>query len=89
MSESLVYTLETRGYLSLNKFVKYLKANHPEAYVSYPTACKLVEEGKLGARRVGSQWRVSQAEAKRWIAEGNGERKLSASPYPKYDGGIF
>ena len=88
MAMSLERELETRGYLSLNKFVKYLKLHHPVAAVSYPTALKLVEERKLRATMVGSQYRVSQTEAERWVTEGNWERKLNASPYPNYDGGM-
>lgn len=88
MAKTLVYQLESRGYLSLNKFVQYLKENHPGAYISYPTALKAVELGQLRARKVGSQYRITQTEAERWIAEGNWERKLNASPYPDYDGGM-
>mgnify|MGYP000110675730 CR=1 FL=1 len=88
MAKTLLYQLESRGYLSLNKFVKYLKENHPTAYVSYPTALKLVETNQLRARKVGAQYRISMEEASRWVTEGNWERKLNASPYPDYDGGM-
>lgn len=88
MAMALNRELETRGYLSLNKFVKYLKEFHPEASISYPTALKLVGEGKLKATMLGSHYRVSETEAKRWILEGNWERKL-ASPFSSYNGGML
>lgn len=87
MAKTLTYQLESRGYLSLNQFVKYLKENHPKASVSYPTALKLVEARKLKAVKFGSQYRVYEEEVERWVAEGNWERKFS-SPYPSYDGGM-
>lgn len=79
-SIDLEYELESKGYLSLNKFCKYLKQFHPGAYVSYPTALNLVKEGKLRAHKVGKQYRVSRLEAQRWVEEGNWERQV-ASPY--------
>lgn len=63
--------LEDNGYLSLNKFVAYLKEYHPEAYISYPTAAKLVKEGKLKGFAVGRSYRISRVEVMRWVSEGN------------------
>lgn len=87
MKVSLSYKLETQGYLSLNQFVKYLKSDHPGASICYPTALKLVRDGKLRATMIGSHYRVTEAEARRWVAEGNWERKFS-TPYKTYDGGM-
>lgn len=77
---NLGFELESQGYLSLNKFVDYLRDEHPQAYVSYPTARKLVKEGKIRGTKVGKQFRINIDEVRRWVAEGNWERTL-ASPY--------
>lgn len=75
--------LEMQGYLSLNKFVEYLRENAPEAAISYPTAVKLVAEGKIIARRMGGSWRIGRAEIDRWVSQGNYEPD-TYSPYPKH-----
>ena len=80
MTISSIRELETKGYLTLSKFVQYLKDYAPEAYISYPTALKLVKQGKIRARRVGGPYRIGRGEVERWIAEGAWERDLS-SPY--------
>lgn len=80
-TDSLTIELESKGYLSLQKFVKYLKDNHPHAAISYPTAVRLVKEGKLRAIRVGQQHRLLRKEVVRWVAEGNRESP-SDSPEP-------
>lgn len=69
----LINELETQGYLTLNKMLKYLKEVHPAATISYPTALKYVKEGKLVATKRGSQIRVTRAEIARWVAQGNFE----------------
>lgn len=63
--------LGKRGWLSLNEFVKYLKAEHPDHYVSYPTALSMVREGKIRALTVGSTYRIYQEEVTRYLREGN------------------
>lgn len=77
---SLERKLERDGYLSLNQFVKYLKDYHPEAGMSYPTARRLIHDGKLRAIKQGNQYRVRRAEVERWVAEGNFERR-APTPY--------
>lgn len=81
--DSSIRQLEMRGYLSLNGFVDYLHAHAPEAAISYPTAVKLVGEGKIKARRVGGTWRIGREEIERWISEGNYE-PTTYSPYPRF-----
>lgn len=71
MTGSLSNELEVNCYLPLNKFVKYLKETAPQASISYPTALKLVNEGKIKAQRVGSQLRINRVEIDRWIKQGN------------------
>lgn len=78
---SVLRKLETAGYLSLNQFVDYLASYAPEASISYPTALKLVTEGKIKARRVGSMWRIGRGEIERWVSEGNYDRTVY-DPYP-------
>lgn len=80
---NLQHELERKGYLSLVKFTKYLKMYEPQAYISYPTALKLVNEGKLKAIRVGASYRVLRTEVVRWVAEGNWERRFDGS-YPRF-----
>lgn len=75
--------LERKGYLSLVKFTKYLKEYEPQAAISYPTALKLVREGKLNARRVGSMYRILRTEVARWVAEGNAGDRFGGA-YPKF-----
>lgn len=79
---SSIRQLEMQGYLSLNGFVDYLHNHAPEAAISYPTAVKLVSDGKIKARRVGGMWRVGREEIERWISEGNYD-PISYSPYPR------
>lgn len=77
---NLQHKLEAQGFLSLNQFCQYLKEFEPTAYVSYPTALKLVNEGKIRAVKIGAHYRINRVEANRWVTEGNWERQL-ASPY--------
>jgi excisionase family DNA binding protein len=77
---SLQRDLDRTGYLSLSKFVEYLREEHPYAYISYPTARMLVVEGRLRAVKIGKQYRIMRAEAERWIEEGNSEGG-NLSPY--------
>lgn len=79
---SLLRQLELDGYLSLSKFVRFLRENAPQASISYPTALKLVQEGKLKAVKLGSQYRITRSEAERWIAEGNWEGGLPSPNHP-------
>ncbi len=83
MTVSLTRQLETSGYLTLNKFVKYLKSVAPQAAVSYPTALKYVKEGKIHAIPVGSQYRIDRIEVERWIREGNSTITFGSGGYPK------
>lgn len=85
---SLIRKLEQDGYLSLNQFVQFLKLHAPEATISYPTALKLVNEGKLRGIKHGSQWRIRRAEVDRWVAEGNWERSPT-SPYSPDKDNLF
>lgn len=78
---SLQHELETKGYLSLVKFTKYLKEHHPEACVSYPTALKLVAEGKVRAIRIGSMYRITHVEVRRWVTHGNWEDEFPCPPF--------
>lgn len=55
-----------KGYLSLKKFVEFLEIHYPLYAMSYGTALKLARNNMLGFR-VGGVWRVSEAEAKRWV----------------------
>ena len=80
---SLQRELDDKGYLSLVKFTKYLKVHQPHAYISYPTALKLVAEGKLKALHVGSSYRILKIEADRWVTGGNAESRFDG-PYPTY-----
>ena len=77
---SVLRKLERDGYLSLNQFIQFLELHAPEAKVSYPTARRLIKDGKLRAVMHGSQYRVRRTEVERWIAEGNWEGH-AASPY--------
>lgn len=79
---SIIRKLETSGYLSLAQFVDYLKLNAPEASVSYPTALKLVNSGKIQGRKVGGVCRIGRREIERWVSEGNYDR-MTYDPYPK------
>lgn len=79
---SLNKELEDKGYLTLNKFVAYLREFAPEASISYPTAMRLVHDGKIDANRIGNNWRICRAEVKRWVEIGNLERGLFPSPKP-------
>ena len=81
-SISLERKLERDGYLSLNQFVKYLKLYAPAASMSYPTARRLIQDGKLRAIKQGQQYRVRIDEAKRWIAEGNFDRQAPSAYSP-------
>lgn len=82
---TLLLQLETAGYLSLNQFVSYLQQYQPHAAVSYPTAVKLVRDGKIKANRIGNQWRILRREVERWVSEGNYDVDFSG-PYPKHPG---
>lgn len=44
---SLDHELQVVGYLSLTKSLQWLKQYHPHKKISYPTALKLIQEGKL------------------------------------------
>lgn len=68
---SSVNKLAKNGWLSLNEFVKYLRTDFPEHYVSYPTALSMVRENKLRAITVGSSYRIYQEEITRYIRDGN------------------
>lgn len=83
LTTSLQKELDDKGYLSLVKFTKYLKVHQPQAYISYPTALKLVAAGKLKAMRVGSSYRILKTEAERWVTEGNADTRFDG-PYPTY-----
>ena len=65
--------LQRTGYLTLTKFVEYLRENHIGMYVSYPTALRLVHEGKIKARKVGGQYRITREEIERWVEHGERE----------------
>lgn len=69
--ESLDHELRSRGYLSLNKALKYWAVNYPSCKVSYPTALKLVESGKINTIRVGGMHRVYEVEIHRFGVHGN------------------
>ena len=81
-SVNLRTELDRKGFLSLNKFLKFLKEFHPAASVSYPTALRLIRKGQLRAYPVGSSYRVTKDEANRWVREGNWERP-PALPFGK------
>lgn len=68
---SLDQELDDKGYLTLNKFVKYMKDFYPASAVSYPTAKRMIEAGKIRAQVRGSQLRILKSEVERWVAEGN------------------
>jgi len=68
---SLANQLAKKGWLSLNELVKYLKQDHPEHYISYPTALSMVKEGKIRVITVGSTYRIYLEEITRFIREGN------------------
>lgn len=76
-SWALSKQLESQGYLSLNKFVQYLKETHPAYAMSYPTAVKLVKSGEIKTFMIGGQHRVLRKEVVRWISERTGEEKSS------------
>ena len=63
--------LTRHGWLSLNGFVKYLKENHPQHQVSYPTVLRMVDKGFLRVVTVGQTKRVYREEITRYLAEGN------------------
>jgi excisionase family DNA binding protein len=71
MASSLANKLAERGWLSLNELVKYLRADFPERYVSYPTALAMVRENKIRAFTVGCTYRIHREEVTRFIADGN------------------
>lgn len=79
---SLRHKLEREGYLSLNQFVKYLRLYYPEASVRYPTALRMVKQGKIEANRYGSIWRITRKEIERYAREGNREVGLVPPPEP-------
>lgn len=72
--------LATQGYLSLSGFVQYLKKHHPHARIAYPTAVKLVSEGKIRSVRVGKMHRIYRDELERFVREGNYEASGSDLP---------
>lgn len=65
--------LALQGWVSLNGFAKIVD-------VSYPTALKLKQEGKVRTIQVGSQTRVYRSEVERFLREGNYVGGASASP---------
>lgn len=76
---SLTAELELNGYLSLNKFVRFLKDVAPHASASYPTMLRYVRQGKLRAIPVGSQLRIPRTEVERWMREGNFEGEITGT----------
>lgn len=73
--------LASKGWLSLIDFTKYLKEEHPNNTVSYPTAINMVKEGKLRVIVVGNTYRVYQTEISRYLREGNFDpQKLQGLP---------
>jgi len=71
LMDSLANKLGINGWLSLNEFVKYLAESHPQHKISYPTALRMVNSGKLRVTTVGVTYRVYQAEVTRYLREGN------------------
>ena len=67
---SLDHELASRGWLSLNKALQWLKEYHPASTISYPTALKMISAGKINAERVGSTWRLSKRELDGLAAHG-------------------
>ena len=76
---SLDHEFYTKGYLSLQKFTKWLKQYHPIMQVSYPTARSMIDKGTLKALRVGKMHRISHAEGQRYIAHGKYENRPTES----------
>lgn len=71
--ESLDHELNSTGYLSLSKAVKWLKEYRRASSVSYPTALRLIKQEKLKAIRIGNIWRIYKNELDRFVAHGNRE----------------
>lgn len=63
--------IHDKGYLSANKFVKFLKETCPEKAISYPTLLRMVDKGAIKVTRVGQVLRIDKFEISRYIAEGN------------------
>lgn len=59
--------LRDRGYLTINGFVEYLKLCYPLYGVSYPTAKRYVERGRLQAVIVGGQTRIPAMEICKFV----------------------
>jgi hypothetical protein len=66
--------LATRGWVSLSGFAII-------ADMSYPTAIKLANEGKLLAIPVGGAKRVYRQEVERFLREGNYKGGAQAPPF--------
>ena len=62
-----IAALSLRGYVSLRQFAKIID-------VSYPTAVKLMKEGKVDGIKVGGITRIYANEVNRYLLEGNKEQ---------------
>lgn len=70
-SRDTALLLQRQGWLSLRSFVIYLKQYHPERYISYPTATRLLNKKRLRCIKVGETFRIYRDEIERYLKEGN------------------
>lgn len=62
--------LDTKGYLTINQLVHYLKEFHPLKSVSYPALQRYAQQGYLECDKLGGQYRVSKASIEHYIEHG-------------------
>ena len=83
--ESLDHELQSVGYLTLAKTIKWLKAYHPKASISYPTALRMIDDNRLLSVKIGGQHRLNIQELRRFVEHGNAhvQPESSADFFPK------
>lgn len=62
--------LEERGFLTINQLVQYLREEHPERSVSFPTIQRYIEKGYFRCTKVGGQYRIERPEIEHFIQHG-------------------
>lgn len=63
-ADQYIAALASRGWVSLRQFAKIID-------ISYPTAMRMKDSGKVSTIRVGGIHRVYSTEVKRFLEEGN------------------